>query len=87
MKRLEELPLRKCQHGGGRAEAYPYDLWLDGFPNYIERGEDFHWTKVPASVASSCRDAAKRRGGYVKTRDVTDRGFTIQFFTQETESL
>ena len=46
--------------GQGRRETYLYDLWFDGKPWLLTRGEDF--TQERRGMAHRIRHAAKRRG-------------------------
>ena len=46
--------------GQGRRETYRYDLWFDGKPWLLIRGEDF--TQERRGMAHRIRHAAKRRG-------------------------
>lgn len=56
--------------GGGRGEKYPYDDWLDGQSRRFIKGEDFDGK--PSSFITNIREAAKRRGLRVSTRQGPD---------------
>ena len=63
-RRLDTFPRAQ-----GHAK-YPWDEWMDGSPWELVRGEDFD-AKLP-TLLSSARTQAKRRGGVVRTRTLTD---------------
>ncbi len=44
----------------GRRETYLYDLWFDGNPWLLKRGEDF--TRERLGMVQGIRHAAKKRG-------------------------
>lgn len=55
---------------GGRGEKYPYDAWLDGKGRRFEQGADFDGK--PSSFITNVREAAKRRGMRIETRQGED---------------
>lgn len=80
-KVVSELPKRKGG-GGGRAEKYPYDEWLDGQPWELTEGEDFEVSK--ASFMTSMRGAAKKRDLKLRSR-VGEKSVVVQAFKPEAE--
>jgi hypothetical protein len=67
---VQELPKRTG--GGGRAEKYPFDTWLDGQIWKLEQGEDKDYKATNASFLTSLRSAAKRRDLKLRTRVAED---------------
>jgi hypothetical protein len=55
-----------------RTRRYPWDEWLNGDIWQLVPGEDFE-AKTPTLVATA-RLQAKRLGGTVRTRSVSDQG-------------
>lgn len=72
---IDELsPLSRNR--GGRGEKYPYDDWLDGKGRRFQQGEDFDGK--PSSFITNVREAAKRRGQRIETRQGKDWAEIIQ---------
>jgi hypothetical protein len=67
---VTEMPKRAG--GGGRAEKYPFDTWLDGQIWQLEQGEDKDYKATNASFLTSLRGAARRRDLKLKTRVAED---------------
>ncbi len=66
---IDELsPLSRNR--GGRGEKYPYDEWLDGKVRRFVQGDDFDGK--PSSFITNVREAAKRRGMRIETRQGED---------------
>jgi len=55
--------------------VYPWDQWLDGSPWALKQGEDFN--AKPATMVSSARIQAERRGGTVRTRLLDEGGTKV----------
>jgi hypothetical protein len=53
-------------------QRHPWQDWLDGSPWQLFPGEDF--TSTPSTLIASARAQAKRRGGKVRTRRVSEHG-------------
>jgi hypothetical protein len=65
MRKLSEFPAR-----GSVQSRYAWDELLDGDPWELVRGEDFD--SKPSTLIASARAQAKRRGGNIRTRILTE---------------
>lgn len=72
---LTELPKQMRKGGGGRAESYPFDEWLNGTPQELVAGEDYE--SKNATILNLIRQAAERRKVGVKTV-TTENGVAVQ---------
>ena len=64
-RKLEQFPVAGTRR-------YPWDEWLNGEVWQLFKGEDY--TSKTATILSNARIQAKRLGGSVRTRTLTDEG-------------
>jgi len=67
------------QYDFSSAAQYPWDKWLDGRVWRLTRGTDFVKIKS-GTMIQNANQAAKVRGGKVRTRKESDDAVVIQYY-------